>query len=1155
MEDKGEVRVEKVIDGNEAVAYISYAYSEATSLFPITPSSPMGEWVEKWSSNSLMNCWNQVVKVITMESETGVAGSMHGLLRTGVLATGYSCSQGLLLMIPTLYKMVGELLPAVIHVSARSVATSALNIYGDHSDVMATRQTGAVLLVSGTVQEAALFSAVAHLASHQGRLPIIHFFDGFQTSHELRKIELPSYDTLLSLIDDETIALFKRNGLSNFNPKQTGTVQDTELFFQQREAANIFYLAMERIVEQLLEKLNPIFQTNCSTVEYFGSENAETVIVLMGAAQETAKQVVRERAKTGVIVIHLYRPFPQQKFIECLPESVKSIAVLDRTKEPGSTGEPLLLDVQQTCQQYRKQIEVIGGRYGLGGKETEPKHIHAVFSELEKSIKKKQFTVGIEDDITQLSLKVEEKESQPDETDFRIKIWGFGSDGSVSGAKDFIQVIGQKTAQDVQARFFYSSAKSRGLTVAHLRIDHKKIAVNHPIYTPSIVVCNQFECLRMYDVVQEIEADGMLLINTNYHAEELAEKLTDDVLNYLQAKRVTCYIIPASTIARRYQLGPKINLLMIASLFSLTEFVPTSQALHAYQKILLQHPYMEDQTYRESCFAAIEEGIAQIEKVTFSEQKTSEVSQSFAGETGIYQLIDRVNQLNGEAISTGAVLENGLADGSFPLGLGHHRHSPKSDTLPCWNSEACLQCNLCSVVCPHAAIRPCLFTEDEPGSSVAYRKNTNYQYELVIDPEKCTGCSLCEEICPAKGRALQMQEANNRTAEREQERWNDAIEHNDNKQLARLLSTDHDLAFREPLLAFSGACSGCGETPYVKLLTQLFGDRLVIANATGCSSIWGGTAPYTPFYQNDQGDGPTWSNSLFENNSSFGLGMKVGQKLLREQAYQLLSRISQSERYSQEVRELIQRVVDEDGEINQTIRELVEHCKQSSDSVLRKVIDYQGYLLKQTHWLVGGDGWAYDIDFSGMNHLLSSGEDVNILILDNEGFANTGGQMSKGTPLAAKMKFASHGNRHDKKDFGYYALQHEDVYVAQVSVFASPNQTIKALQEAESYPGVSVVIAYSPCITHKLKESAIVTSKAAVKCGYWPLYRYYPGREQVMSLDSSYPDWNKFFVFLALDGRFSHLEEDSSMTQALIRKAQKRYVNYQLFEQLSTIQQ
>ncbi|WP_440897516.1 pyruvate:ferredoxin (flavodoxin) oxidoreductase [Amphibacillus sp. Q70] len=1146
--------MEKVIDGNEAVAYISYAYSEAASLFPITPSSPMGEWVEKWSSDSLNNCWHQVVKNITMESETGVAGSMHGLLRTGILATSYSCSQGLLLMIPTLYKMVGELLPAVIHVSARSVATSALNIYGDHSDVMATRQTGAVLLVSGTVQEAALFSAVAHLAAQKGRLPVIHFFDGFQTSHELRKIELPSYDTLFSLVDDEAVALFKRSGLSNFNPKQTGTVQDSELFFQQREAANIFYLAMERIVEQLLEKLNPIFQTDCSTVEYFGSEDAETVVVLMGAVQETAKQVVKERVKTGVIVIHLYRPFPQQRFIDCLPKSVKSIAVLDRTKEPGSTGEPLLLDVQQTCQQYGRQIEVIGGRYGLGGKETEPKHIHAVFSELEKSIKKQQFTVGIEDDMTQLSLKTEEREMHSDETDFRIKIWGFGSDGSVSGAKDFIRIIGQQTTQDVQARFFYSSAKSRGLTVAHLRIDHKKIAVNHPIYTPNIVVCNQFECLRMYDVVQEIEAGGMLLINTNYGVEELAEKLTGDVLNHLQTKRVTCYILPASTIARKYQLGPKINLLMIANLFSLTEFIPTNQALQAYQTILLQHPYMRDQAYREASFAAIKESMAQIKKVIFQGVKTHVDKSSFEEKTGIDQLIARVNQLNGEAISTGSVLANGLADGSFPLGLGHQRHSPRSATLPCWNSEACLQCQLCSLVCPHAAIRPCLFTEDETDHSTVYRKNKDYQYQLVIDPEKCTGCSLCEDICPAKGNALQMQEASDQVIEREQERWRYAIEHNDNKQLSELLTADHDLAFREPLLAFSGACAGCGETPYVKLLTQLFGERLVIANATGCSSIWGGTAPYTPFYQNNQGDGPTWSNSLFENNSSFGLGMKVGQKLLRQQAYQLLTEISQNECYSLEVRELIQRVVAEEGEINQTIRELVKYCKQSSDSVLRKVIDYQGSLLKQTHWLIGGDGWAYDIDFGGINHLLSSGENINILILDNEGFSNTGGQMSKGTPLAAKMKLASHGNRQDKKDFGYYALQHEDVYVAQISVFASPNQTIKALQEAESYPGVSVVIAYSPCITHKLKESPIATSKAAVECGYWPLYRYYPGREQPMSLDSSYPDWSKFLQFLSLDGRFDHLDADSPIKQELISKAQKRYVNYQLFEQLSTIQ-
>ena len=1137
------------MDGNEVTAYISYAFTEAAVLFPITPSTPMSEFVEEWAEQKRKNVFGYSVAVRMMESEAGVAGSMHGMLKSGVLTTTYTCSQGLLLMMPSFYKMVGELLPAVVHVSARAISTSALNIYGDHSDVMSLRPTGAVMLASGSVQEAALFSATAHLVAMRGRLPVIHFFDGFDTSHELRKVQLPTYEQLKSCLDEEAVDLFKAGSLSNFTPKATGVAQLPDLYFQQREAANLFYFAIEKMVEETIQKLNPFFGTTASSVEYFGSPDAMHTIVIMGSAGETVKQVVKRRnqqgEKVGVIVIHLYRPFPKHLFLKRLPQTVRRIAVLDRTKEPGSTAEPLMLDVKQIC---KKEV-LIGGRYGLGGKQTTQEQIHAVFDELKKQTPKNPFTIGLIDDVMGLSLDV--KKGYPlCMVDLHIQIWGFGSDGSVIGTRDFLKVIGEETTNDVQAHFYYSPHKSRGLTKSYIRIDQAPIWGAYTSQLADILICNQVDYLRLYDIAGAIKNKGTLLINTQYTETDLNLMLPAKIKQQLINKNIHLYVISADVLAQKYHLGGKINTILITCLFNLTKLLCVKNAIMRYKQLLLKHDFMKIEVHKKRVYQAIDESGEYLQLITLRNVIQEEISTS-------NEMIPPILKLE---MTTKDVLINGLADGSFPLGGSLNMPTVLSEKLPYWKKDMCKQCNLCTLICPHSAIRPYLLNKEEqkkwkPTSvSAPFNKNSNYEFRIQIIPEKCTGCGLCVEICPASTeKALIKRKASMSYVRSEQENWNYLIQNNSNSTYQFNKQTCKSISFSEPLCAFSGACAGCGETPYAKLLTQLFGERLSIANATGCSMIWGASAPYISYFQSKDGMGPTWASSLFENNSAYGYGMNVGHELIRAQCYQQLANIASDHTYPRKLQVISKQIIEEDGKVVNTITAFLALCEDSDDLALSTLCKQRQFLLNRTQWIIGGDGWAYDIDSGGLDHLLFSNENINVLILDNEGYANTGGQLSKGTPTAAKIKFSSSGNKRKKKDFGFMTMQHDDVYVAQVAFMANPSQTLKAFREAEAYDGVSVIIAYVPCTIQKRKDSSLASSKKAVASGYWPLYRFNPMMKKKMYLESPAPNREKLKTFLQDDGRFTHSDEQDDILDELDRQARKRYFKYQLIEKLAEV--
>jgi len=1134
----------KVMDGNLAVAYISYAFTEAAALFPITPSTPMSEHIEQWSVEERENLFGSPVATHSMASEIGVGGLMHGMLKSGVLASTYTCSQGLLLLVPTLYKMVGELLPGVIHVSARAISTNGLNIYGDHSDVMSLRSTGTVMLVSGSVREAALFAAVSHLVAISGRLPVVHFFDGFDTSHEFRKIQVPTYEQLRASLNGEAIELFKSGSLSNFMPKATGIVLQPDAYFQHREAANLFYLAMEERVEATIQKLNPLFGTDVSSVEYVGAPDANHVVVVMGSVQEAVKQVIEARnlreEKVGVVIVHLYRPFPKRLFLERLPATVTKIAVLDRTKEAGATGEPLMLDVVRLC----PDKTIVGGRYGLGGKETTPDHIHSLFDELKKEHPKQEFTMGLTDDLTQLSLKIERSYPIPT-SDLQLQVWGFGSDGSVAGTKDFLTVVGQETTYDVQAHFHYSPHKSRGLTRSYLRINRELIRGAYLDQLADVLVCSQLDYLHLYDVVAALKPEGTLLLNSHYSEIELNDRLPVEAKQQLLDKKIAVYIVPANALDKTHQLDGKVSPLLMTCLFKLTKLLDLDQALTCYKEQFQKQGFITSNTHQTSIYKAMDEALRQLREIRLMDDGRGS---DLALKAGIYQ-----------ELTTRDVLTQGFVDGSYPLGGSLAMPTVRSEDVPRWKKEVCKQCNLCTVVCPHGVIRPFLLNKkkekERPKSlqTVPYGRDSTYDFCLHILPDKCTGCDLCLEMCPMKEKALIKEKIDLIPMEQEQVNWDYLIKHNNNEVGQLDGKSCKSISFSEPLCAFSGACAGCGETPYVKLLTQLFGERLSIANATGCSMIWGATAPYVAYYKNKEGMGPTWSSALFENNSAFGSGINLGHRLMRTQCYEQLEAISTNHSYPEELRKLSQKMMEEEGKRVSTIIDFLAQCAETNDPILRKLIKQSPFLINRSQWLIGGDGWAYDIDSGGLDHLLSSDENINVLILDNEGYANTGGQLSKGTPRFAKVKFSTKGNKRRKKDFGYLAMQQEDVYVAQVALMANPAQTLKAFREAEAYDGVSVVIAYVPCVIQKRRDSPVASSKRAVESGYWPLYRFNPKKGKKMALESSPPNREKLRAFLEQDGRYPDFQENTNVLDTLERQAKKRYFNYLLMKKLTEL--
>jgi len=1127
----------KVMDGNEAVAYISYAFTEVAALFPITPSTPMSEHVEQWSAEERANLFSSTVVIKSMASEIGVGGLMHGMLKSGILASTYTCSQGLLLLKPTLYKMVGELLPGVVHVSARAISTSGLNIYGDHSDVMSLRSTGAVILASGSVQEVALFAAVSHLVAVSGRLPVVHFFDGFDTSHELRKIQVPTYRQLREVLDEDAVESFKSESLSNFEPKSTGLVLQSDVYFQHREAINLFHLNMEARVEATIQKLNPLFNTDVSSVEYVGTPDANHIVVVMGSVQEVVKQVVLQREllgeKVGVVIVHLYRPFPKRLFLARLPETVTKIAVLDRTKEAGATGEPLMLDVARLC----PDKSLIGGRYGLGGKETTPNHIHALFDELKKEYPKQEFTLGITDDLTQLSLGVEGSYPMP-ASDLQIQIWGFGSDGSVAGTKDFLTVVGQETKHDIQAHFRYSPHKSRGLTRSYIRIGQDPIQGAYVDPLADVLVCSQLDYLYLYDVIAALKPQGKLLLNSHYSEEELNERLSVEVKKQLLDKKVVVYVVSANALNETHQLGGKTSPLLMICLFKLTELLDLEQALACYKAQLQQQGFtMSNQVMNEA--------LHQLREIQLTDDGK-----------GSHSALKRDIK---PTLTTRDVLAQDLIGGSYPLEGSLVMPTVRSGDIPRWKKETCKQCNLCSIVCPHGVIRPFLLDkqnkQERPLSleTAPYSKDSTYDFCLHLRSDKCTGCGLCLEMCPVKEKALTKEKKDLIPMKEDQTNWDYLVKHNNNEVGQLDGKSCKTVSFSEPLCAFSGACAGCGETPYVKLLTQLFGERLSIANATGCSMIWGATAPYVAYYENKEGMGPTWSSSLFENNSAFGSGIHLGHRLIRAQCYEQLEAISTNHSYPEGLRKLGQQIIEEDGKRVKTIADFLDQCERTNDPVLKKLQKQKQFLINRSQWLIGGDGWAYDIDSGGLDHLLSSGENVNVLILDNEGYANTGGQLSKGTPTAAKVKFSTKGNKGRKKDFGHLVMQQGNVYVAQVALMANPTQTLKVFREAEAYDGVSVVIAYVPCVIQKRTDSPIASSKQAVESGYWPLYRFNPQGTKQMVLESGPPDREKLRTFLEKDGRYIYFQGNKEALDTLEKQAKKRYFNCLLMRKLTEL--
>lgn len=1113
-----------------------------------------------------------------MQSEAGVAGTLHGLLKAGTLAAAYTCSQGLLLMLPTIYKLVGELLPAVIHVAARSVASSALSIFGDHSDVMAVRQTGAVMLSAASVQEAALFSAVAHLTAVEGSLPVIHFFDGFNTSHELQKIEVPDYKVIKKRMDQAAYLAFKDKAISNEQPRAYGSSQTPDIFFQQLEAANAVHTAIPQIVQSCLEELNPLFQTNCSIVDYDGSNMAEVVIVIMGSVSGTVGQVVYEQNEAGnrcgVITIHLYRPFPTAFFLKKLPASVKTIVVLDRTKERGSQGEPLLLDVQSACYELPERPVIIGGRYGLGSKDVTPDQIRGVLHESRKARPKSRFTIGIIDDVTHLSLLPKGNKDLTGDTIYQVKVWGRGSDGAVSCSRQTVKIVGQETDLEVQGQFWHDAKKTGGLTVSQLRFGREAIRSAYKVQNSDFISCYDERYLKQYNVLAGLRENGIFLLNSSC-PDAPGDAISVETKRFLARKNIQFYTINAGKIANQFNLGPYINTIMQTLFFYLTDLLPFEKAIQRLKEEIKKAYGEHDPAMVAANHRAMELAVANVMKVDVPERwnhfiadasfkrKPAEGARTF--QTLIQQPLQKQE---GNTISVGDLLRSGMIDGSLPLGTSAMEKRGIAEQLPAWDEEFCLQCNLCAAVCPHAAIRPFLMNAERsdapPGfSTIPASGVESAMFRIQISPDDCTGCSLCAEACPAAPSALTMKAAG-RWKEDENELWSYALQNGINDHPFRQTSLKGS-QFNRPLLEFSGACAGCGETPYVKLLTQLFGDRIVIANATGCSSIWGCSLPSVPYTTNGDGCGPVWGNSLLENNAEYGYGMKLGLDVIQNHFLEEAEACLRQEKYSPLFRKTLEEWLEAyrlgrhtRKTAHQLIRALVNEKQTHPD--LEPLYRLRRHLTARSQWIVGGDGWAYDIGFGGIDHIVAQGSNVNILVLDNEGYANTGGQASKAAPAASRVKLSSNGSNSSKKDFGLMMMSYGDVYVAQICMSADPNQTIAALTEAEAYPGPAIVIAYCPCVLHGMNSRSMLTEgKKAVECGYWTLYRYDPRKKKKgrspMRIDSSPPKWSLFQDFLQGEARFSSVcRFNKKMGEALLAQneanAKRRYSNYRMLSEM-----
>ncbi|WP_373191944.1 pyruvate:ferredoxin (flavodoxin) oxidoreductase [Enterococcus sp. RIT-PI-f] len=1165
------MRKRKTMDGNTAAAYISYAFTELAAIYPITPSSTMAELVDQWSAQGKHNLFGQPVKVVEMQSEAGAAGVVHGSLKTGALTTTYTASQGLLLMVPNMYKIAGEMLPGVFHVASRAVTTNALNIFGDHTDVMATRQTGFAMLAESSVQEVMDLAPVAHLAAIEANIPFLNFFDGFRTSHEIQKIEVLDYEELAQLVNHEKLATFRQKAMNPNHPTTSGTNQNPDIHFQQRETINQHYQTLPEIVRFYMKKINALRGTNYDLVDYYGASDAEEVIVSMGSSTQTIQQTVDHLCasgrKVGVLSIHLYRPFPLEVFLEKLPATVKSIAVLDRSKEPGANGESLLLDVQSAMYDAAIRPTIIGGRYGLGSKDVTPDQIVAVYDELlkPKASQKKRFTIGITDDVTQLSLPSKGTLDLTDPSTFQAKFWGFGSDGTVGANKSAIKIIGDHTEKYVQGYFHYDSKKSGGLTVSHLRFGDTPIRSTYLIEHADFVACHTPAYLHTYDLLKGLKKGGTFLLNTTWSQEQILKNLPKKMKRYLAENEIRFYTINAMQLAMEVGLGGRINTAMETAFFYLANIIPTEEILPILKEEALKSYRHKSMAIVEKNQAAIDRTIELLQEIPVpSKWATIEVPKrtSTATTQFVREIVEPINRQEGNQLSVGTLVRNQMTEGVIPVGTTAVEKRGIAVEVPEWLSDRCTMCNECAFVCPHAAIRPFLADEDElteapEGFIVREMRGANGQkYRIQVSVEDCTGCGLCVEVCPAKGKALTM-----RPYEEQKEQalnWAFAMTLRQKENPAKP-GTVLGSQFNKPLLEFSGACAGCGETPYVKLLTQMFGDRMMIANATGCSSIWGGTSPVSPYTTNHLGQGPAWSNSLFEDNAEYGYGMFLANQTRREKLAAQLQSLKAN------VSEELQALIDdwdlhreESAGTQQRAAKLIAalEAEAATTPQLNKILQEKDLFVKPSQWMIGGDGWAYDIGFGGIDHVLASGADVNILVLDNEVYSNTGGQVSKATPTSAIAKFAASGKFVSKKDLGMMAMTYGHVYVAQIASGANQMQTIKAFEEAERFPGPSIIIAYTPCITHGLAggmRQSLKEAQEAVASGYWSLYRYNPllaeKGKQPMTLDFKKPAFDQMPAFMQTQVRFASLQSaNPNAAQALFEKtvsdAKTRFYNY-----------
>ena len=1162
-------------DGNQAAAHISYMFSEVAAIYPITPSSTMAEYVDEWAAQGRKNIFGETVLVQEMQSEGGAAGAVHGSLQAGALTTTYTASQGLLLMIPNMYKIAGELLPCVFHVSARTLASHSLCIFGDHQDVMSCRQTGFAMLCEGSVQEVMDLAGVAHLSTIKSRVPFLNFFDGFRTSHEIQKIEMLENDDLAPLVDQEALKEFRSRALSPEHPVARGMAENPDTFFTHRESCNNYYDAVPAIVEDYMNKVSEITGRKYGLFSYYGAADAERVIIAMGsvteAIRETIDHLTAQGEKVGLVAVHLYRPFSAKHFLAAVPATAKTIVVLDRTKEPGANGEPLYLDVKECFYGKENAPVIVGGRYGLGSNDTTPAQILAVYENLALPEPKNQFTLGIVDDVTFTSLPQKEEVAMGGEGMFEAKFYGLGADGTVGANKNSVKIIGDNTNKHCQAYFSYDSKKSGGFTCSHLRFGDAPIRSTYLVNTPNFVACHVQAYLHMYDVTRGLKKNGTFLLNTIWEGEELAKNLPNKVKAYFAKNNIKVYYINATKIAQEIGLGNRTNTILQSAFFRITGVIPVDLAVEQMKKFIVKSYGKKGEDVVNKNYAAVDRGGEYKELAVDPAwaNLAADAAQPNDDPAFINEVVRPINAQDGDLLKVSAF--KGIEDGTWPQGTAAYEKRGVAAFVPTWNADNCIQCNKCAYVCPHASIRPFVLDAEEMKGfnapviemkAPAAMKGMNFRIQVsVMD---CLGCGNCADVCPGNpklGKALTMVPLEQELAEAPN--WEYCVKNVKSKQdLVDIKSNVKNSQFAQPLFEFSGACAGCGETPYVKLISQLFGDREIVANATGCSSIYSGSIPSTPYTTNAKGQGPAWANSLFEDFCEFGLGMALANKKMRARIEELLKGAIAADETPADFKAAAQEWLEgkDDADASKAaagkLVPMIEAGKAAGCPACAKLSELAHYLVKRSQWIIGGDGASYDIGYGGLDHVIASGEDVNILVLDTEVYSNTGGQSSKATPLGAIAKFAASGKRVRKKDLGMIATTYGYVYVAQIAMGADQAQCLKAIREAEAYPGPSIIIAYAPCINHGLKKGmgkSQAEEEAAVKCGYWHLWRFNPALEaegkNPFSLDSKEPNWDAFQDYLKGEVRFASVmkqypTEAADLFNACEDMAKKRYQSY-----------